>query len=162
MRAISVFRLEAGTSTFWCRARIALRMHASMSATGSVKFMVLLLLSRPFSPLSGEPATARTTQLCAHLSRVPCERVGTLTLLPGRLRNSRNFPAQCQPAETQAAQAKLAQIPPRPPANLAAIVLAGRKLWPRLLVGMRPILIAVMHLIKLRLDLRVLDSFCCS
>src|SRR5215470_100342 len=39
MRAISDFRLEAGTSTFWCRARIALRIRASMSATGSVNFI---------------------------------------------------------------------------------------------------------------------------
>src|SRR5579864_2123232 len=59
MRAISIFNLEAGTSTFWCRARIALRMRASMSATGSVKFIVLLLLSHPFSSLSEEPAMAR-------------------------------------------------------------------------------------------------------
>src|SRR5205823_345767 len=39
MRAISVFRLEAGISTFWCRARIALRIRVSMSATGSVNFI---------------------------------------------------------------------------------------------------------------------------
>jgi hypothetical protein len=32
--------LEAGISTFWCRARIALRMRASMSATGSVNLIV--------------------------------------------------------------------------------------------------------------------------
>src|SRR5579864_1566650 len=59
MRAISIFNLEAGTSTFWCRARIALRIRASMSATGSLKFIVLLLLGHPFSPLSEEPAMAR-------------------------------------------------------------------------------------------------------
>src|SRR5437763_16937556 len=40
MPAISSFSLEAGTSTFCCRARIALRIRASMSATGSVKFIV--------------------------------------------------------------------------------------------------------------------------
>src|SRR5207237_8575137 len=39
IRAISVFRLEAGISTFWCRARIALRIRVSMSATGSVNFI---------------------------------------------------------------------------------------------------------------------------
>src|SRR2546428_3982674 len=50
MRAISSFSLEAGTSTFWCRARIALRIRVSMSATGSVNFIALLLLSHPFSP----------------------------------------------------------------------------------------------------------------
>src|SRR5712692_4551673 len=49
MRAISSFSLEAGTSTFWCRALIALRMRASMSATGSVNLIALLLLRRPFA-----------------------------------------------------------------------------------------------------------------
>src|ERR1700748_3617430 len=41
MRAISSFSFEAGTSTFWCRARIALRIRVSMSATGSVNFIVI-------------------------------------------------------------------------------------------------------------------------
>ena len=43
--AISCFSLEAGMSTFWWRALMALRTRASMSATGSVKFMFLLLLA---------------------------------------------------------------------------------------------------------------------
>src|SRR5581483_451616 len=40
MRAISSFNLEAGISTFWCRALIELRMRVSMSATGSVNLIV--------------------------------------------------------------------------------------------------------------------------
>src|SRR6185437_9740105 len=53
MRAISSFSLEAGTSSFWCRAEIELRMRASKSATGSVKLIfVHLLLSSPVCPPS--------------------------------------------------------------------------------------------------------------
>src|SRR5271170_6918703 len=61
MRAISVFSLEAGISTFWCRAIIALRIRVSMSATGSVNLIVLLLLSRPFAfgRAAGRPKNPR-------------------------------------------------------------------------------------------------------
>src|SRR5215472_9613651 len=44
MRAISVFNLEAGTSTFGWRAWIALRTRVSMSAMGSVIMCLLLRL----------------------------------------------------------------------------------------------------------------------
>src|ERR1700684_2157052 len=44
MRAISVFSFEAGTSSFWWRARMELRMRVTKSDTGSVK----LILSPPF------------------------------------------------------------------------------------------------------------------
>src|SRR5882757_2931489 len=40
MRAISAFSFEAGTSSFWWRERIALRMRVRKSATGSVKLML--------------------------------------------------------------------------------------------------------------------------
>src|SRR6266496_5509728 len=105
MRAISIFRLEAGISTFWCRARIALRIRVSMSATGSVNFIVLLLRTHT----SGGP-NYRTFSIVVHVfslqQRVLADDQGPTTdddLLPGRLRHSRNFPAQCQTAETQAA-----------------------------------------------------------
>src|SRR5580692_11237545 len=39
MRAISLFSLEAGTSSFWWRARMELRMRVRKSATGSVRFI---------------------------------------------------------------------------------------------------------------------------
>src|SRR6185312_16440205 len=42
MRAISVFSLEAGTSTFGWRAAIALRTRVSMSAMGSLVIVLLL------------------------------------------------------------------------------------------------------------------------
>src|SRR5579883_2996401 len=55
MRAISVFSLEAGTSSFWWRARIALRRRVRKSATGSVKLIV-----SPSSPVrSGFPENLR-------------------------------------------------------------------------------------------------------
>src|SRR5678816_3479367 len=41
MRAISTLSFDAGTSTFWCRARIELRMRVSMSATGSVNLILV-------------------------------------------------------------------------------------------------------------------------
>jgi len=54
---------------------------------------------------------------------------------PRRLRNPRNFPAQREPAEAQAANAELAQKCARPSAQLAAVVLARGKLrFPRLLL----------------------------
>jgi len=49
-------------------------------------------------------------------------------LLPGRLCNAWNLALQRQRAEAQAAEAELAQIRPRTSANLAAVMLPGRKL----------------------------------
>src|ERR1700733_11383651 len=141
MRAISSFSLEAGTSTFWCRALTALRMRVSMSATGSVNLIALLLLRRPFASavaaLAEEPAAA----LLARCSFGAGERARTARTpaLPGRFRNPGNFSPQRQTAETQAAKTELAQIGARSAADLAAVVLAGGKFW----------------------FLRVLDSFCC-
>src|SRR5271169_6350352 len=61
MRAISSFNLEAGISTFWCRALIALRIRVSISATGSVNLMrsfsSIARLLRPFLRCAEEPAT---------------------------------------------------------------------------------------------------------
>src|SRR5580704_13337625 len=90
MRAISTFSLEAGTSTFWWRARIALRMRVSMSATGSVKFIVCFSsaarLLRPDLRCTEEPATTLppglgypnlvTPDSGAPPLRVLCTRVG--------------------------------------------------------------------------------------
>src|SRR5438874_1719715 len=77
-----------------------------------------------------------------------------MLLLPGRLRNSRNFAAQRESPETQAANSKLAQISSRPPADLAAVMSASGKF--------RPLLFFVACLLKLLLNLRVLNSFGCS
>src|ERR1700679_3061589 len=52
MRAISVFSFDAGTSSFWWRARMELRMRVTKSATGSVK----LILSPPLPVRSGKAA----------------------------------------------------------------------------------------------------------
>src|SRR5208282_5297925 len=54
MRAISTFSLEAGTSTFWCRACSALRTLVSISATGSVNLIVCFSSRHPFAPHSAE------------------------------------------------------------------------------------------------------------
>src|ERR1700692_1117830 len=70
--------------------------------------------------------------------------------LPGRLRNSRDLSPQRQPAETQAAQPKLAQKSSGTPANLAAVMLARREL-------------RLLYVLRLGLAIRaVLHSFCCS
>src|SRR5215467_9565354 len=69
---------------------------------------------------------------------------------PRRLRNSRYLAPQRQLPETQPADAELAHIRPRTPADPAAVVLARRELR---------------FLYVLRLDLafrRVFYSFCCS
>src|SRR6266436_159825 len=54
MRAISTFSLEAGTSTFWCRACSALRTLVNISATGSVNLIVCFSSRHPFAPHSAE------------------------------------------------------------------------------------------------------------
>src|ERR1039458_3221872 len=46
MRAISTFSLECGTSTFWCRALMALRTRVKKSETGSVKLMLYISSNR--------------------------------------------------------------------------------------------------------------------
>src|ERR1700731_3833215 len=74
--------------------------------------------------------------------------------LPRRLRNSGNFATQGQAPETQAAQAELAQISARTSANLAAVVLARRKLRLRSF--------ALARLLKLLFNLGVFNSFSCS
>src|SRR5215831_150950 len=48
--------------------------------------------------------------------------------LPGRLRHPRHFALQRQPAEAQAANAELAQVGARPPADRTAVAVLGRKL----------------------------------
>src|SRR5580704_5507973 len=151
MRAISTFSLEAGTSTFWCRACSALRTLVSMSATGSVNLIVCFSSRHPFAPPSAEnlrqlPYLFTTVILSETLfclakslsracrgdlvaprdhSRVLCENAKSRVQrasLPRRLRHARNLPLQRQLPEAQAAQPELAQISPRPPAPLVAVV----------------------------------------
>src|SRR5579862_2398270 len=152
IRAISTFRREAGTSTFWCRACSALRTLVSISATGSVNLIVCFSSRRPFAPSYGEPAAA---SYCYFLQVISNETILVTRerALPGRLRHSRDLAAQCQSAETQAADTKLAQIGSRPPADLAAVVPAAGKLGRRRLT--------VARRFKLFFDLCVLDSFGC-
>src|ERR1700674_204058 len=138
MRAISSFRLEAGQSSFWCRAWIALRMRASKSATGSVKLIFAhLLLSSPVCPgPAGEPAVTyyrSIWQLALSLSsRGRRSRKSQLPFancfLPTRLHYPWNFTLQRQAAEAQTAQAELAQKRARPSANAAAVAVLGGKL----------------------------------
>jgi len=79
---------------------------------------------------------------------------GAECLLPGRLRDAWNLAAKSQPAETQAADAELAQVRSRASAQLAAVVPARGKLG--------RCRFAAARLLKLFLDLRVLNSFCCG
>src|SRR2546423_11195630 len=153
MRAISSFNREAGTSTFWCRAWSAFRTRVSISATGSVS---LILASPPAARslhVCGEPAAACYFNLallssCCSQGLVILSgavyRLGSIRFshrsetrvsLPGRLRNSRNLPAQCQLPEAKPADPELPQEAPRTPAELAAVMLARGKLGlPRLLL----------------------------
>src|SRR5262249_55434308 len=94
MRAISVFSLEAGTSTLGWRAWIALRTRVSMSAMGSL--VIVLLLPPP--------------------------------RLPACLDHARNLAIQGELAETQPADAELAQECPRAPAAPAAVAVAAPQL----------------------------------
>src|SRR5207302_10385599 len=71
---------------------------------------------------------AENPRQLTHESLVVSRSHPATQFLPARLRNPRNFPTQRQPAETQAANAKLAQVAARTSANLAAVVLARGKL----------------------------------
>src|SRR5580704_947212 len=175
MRAISSFNREAGMSTFWCRAWSAFRTRVSMSATGSVNLIVCFSSSHPFAPRHAENLrqliyyphlSSRGRGSCgrgigARRANRPCplrttkSRLWRASLpLPRRLRNPRNLPAQRELAEAQAANAELAHVSARTPAELAAVVLPRGKLRLRQLV--------VARRRKLLFDLCVLHSFCGS
>src|SRR5690349_7792328 len=100
IRAISVFSLEAGTSTLGWRALIALRTRVSMSAMGSL-VIVLLLRLRPGYP---QRRSFRTS-----------------IFLPARLDHAWNLAVQGELAEAQAANAELAQERARPAAAPATV-----------------------------------------
>src|SRR5580692_8033303 len=151
MRAISSFSREAGMSTFWCRAWSALRTLVSISATGSVNLIVCFSSSRPFA--SRFAKNLRRLTLPLNSIQIHSAR-DARAFLPGRFRDPGNLPAQCQPAEAQAAQSKLAQVSARPSAQLAAVVPARGKLG--------RLLFLVARQLKLLLDLCVFNSFCCS
>src|SRR2546423_11531599 len=87
---------------------MALRILARKSATGSVKLIASPYAARSLR-LSGEPAT-------------------TIACLPGRLRDAGDLSLERQPAKAQAADAELAQISARTPADAAAVVPTGREL----------------------------------
>src|ERR1700722_4377017 len=117
MRAISVFSFDAGTSSFWWRARMELRMRVTKSATGSVK----LILSPPLPVRSGLIGPRPQNQR-------ECSCYTGNCYLPTGLNDAGNFAPKRQLAEAQAAKAKLAQVGARSAANLAAIMLAAGKL----------------------------------
>jgi hypothetical protein len=103
-----------------------------MSATGSVNLIVCFSLSHPFAPHPAENLQRLVHQSfavnrlgwLARLSSRTNQRPATNDVLPGRLRNPWNFPAQRQLAEAQAADAELPQKSARTSAQLAAVVLA--------------------------------------
>src|SRR5579863_6369796 len=102
MRAISVFSLEAGTSTLGWRAWIALRTRVSMSAMGS-------LVIEPLSAISFQ------------LSAIRCQ-------LPARFRHSWNLAVEGELPEAEPANTKLTQEAAWAAAAPAAVAVPGRKL----------------------------------
>src|ERR1017187_1513501 len=99
MRAISTFSLECGTSTFWCRALMALRTRVKKSETGSVKLMLYISSNRR------SLAFARTLRASASstLGKEPAatDYLTTLhsllaTALPTRLHDPGNLASQSQ------------------------------------------------------------------
>src|SRR6476469_9293124 len=124
MRAISAFSREAGMSTFWCLARIALRIRVRKSATGSVNLICLTLLycaARSLEPRSENPRRRM----------IPTQNSGRQTRprhLPRRLGDAGDLTPERQAAEAQTANAELAQIAARASADAAAIVLPAGKL----------------------------------
>src|ERR1700730_5050094 len=84
----------------------------------------LLLLRRPFAVANLQPAEKSRDDV----RRGAGPRPRFSICLPGRLRNPGNFSAQRQATETQAADTELAQISAWASAQVAAVVLARRKL----------------------------------
>src|SRR6185369_9077872 len=160
MRAISNFSLEAGTSTFWWRALIELRIRARKSATGSVKLIVSFSsivarslssrqagnprLVRPYcwSPLERtcgdvlaiDTASCGTGVAERPVTPAPClpHGIQSFGTLPGRLRNAGDLALERQFTEAQTAKSELADVSARTSAKLAAALLSGREL--RLLI----------------------------
>src|SRR6185503_8337939 len=97
MRAISVFSLEAGTSTLGWRAWIALRTRVSMSAMGSI---VIVLLVQYFDAKARRGREERKSLprvfLCDSAS--PRQKHGSSSS-PARLHHARNLSIQRQLAE---------------------------------------------------------------
>src|SRR5580698_371310 len=104
MRAISVFSFEAGTSSFWWRARMELRMRVTKSATGSVK----LILSPPLCYLPAglhdardlspkrQLAEAQTAQTeLAQVRAGPAADLAAIVLAAGKLRFAGVFNSFC-------------------------------------------------------------------
>src|ERR1017187_5172637 len=130
MRAISTFSLECGTSTFWCRALMALRTRVKKSETGSVKLMLYISSNRR------SLAFARTVRASASSTLgkepAPTDYLTTLhqllaTALPTRLHDPGNLALQGQTTEAQTADTELAQKGARTSADMAAIVLPDRE-----------------------------------
>src|ERR1035438_652505 len=101
MRAISTLSLECGTSTFWCRALMALRTRVKKSETGSVRLMLYISSNRR------SLALARTVRASASstLGKEPAatDYLTTLhqllaTALPTRLHDPGNLALQGQTA----------------------------------------------------------------
>src|SRR5262245_35885573 len=97
MRAISIFKRDAGISTLLWRAAIAFRMRVSISEIGSVIFIINLMQART----SGAPPRS-----------------------PARFGHPRNLPVERQMAEADPADAELANVCARTAATLAAVVAA--------------------------------------
>src|ERR671934_790028 len=108
MRAMPSLRREVGISARSCNARFALRMRASMSATGSVNMLLPPLPSEAMgqTPL-GENAPAFS---------------------PARFRHARDDALVCQVAQTDPAEPELLEHSPRPPAAVATRVRAHAEL----------------------------------
>src|SRR5215469_3415097 len=162
MRAISIFSFEAGTSSFCWRALTALRMRVNKSATGSVKLILISSYRFAFVRRGGNQSETYCRERSAigaqrsaknHSRARPAERRAP-NALPGRFGDAWNFAAKSQSAEAQAAYAELAQVRSWTSAQLAAVVPARGKLG--------RCRFAAARLLKLFLDLRVLNSFCCS
>src|SRR6185437_12752661 len=157
----------AGTSSFCWRALIALRIRVNKSATGSVKLILISSSTFRVSPPQAETSSETVLHNGFRLSALGVRPLNFVkggwpnvksrpptALLPGRLCDTGNLPAQRQTAEAQAADSELAQICARTPAELAAVMPARRKF--------RPLDFFVARLLELLLDLLVLHSFCDS
>src|SRR5436305_994261 len=106
---MSLFMRELGISARSCSALLALRIRASMSATGSVSISHLSGTKRPDKPSPGENAQ--------HFSR----------LLPRTLGHARDHALVRELAQADPAEAELLEHRSRPAAAVAARVRAHRE-----------------------------------
>src|SRR5262245_2640773 len=120
MRAISTLRRDDGMSTRLCRAMVALRMRASMSAIGSVMFLCSSFSASSFQ-LPAASRLSRGAGLPNSTAPAGSWKLEAGSQLPAARRHAGDVSLERQLAEAEPAQRELAEEAARAAAALAAV-----------------------------------------